>query len=485
MKKIISLILAATMAVFGLSITATAESKEMTFPMTTTTGTISFKGVTGISTNLEPGATNDDSIVITETGDMPPLSGVTLVVEGERGRSYVNNVEYPFINYIDENCTVRATKAGDGAYWKLNISTLVAYIGDFLVDSYSHIYSLSIVTTGEITTTDEKEFNYWNSNTQYITGQTFKIVKDFTYSNNVTDVIADLVLAANNMSYVTREVVYDYPFLANTDVNSDALITRQEVECLSYSRLGGGEGISGFEGLASQVANFFNKQTNGTITFHVTTNPAKRGLTWTDGGVPSSQLGIISGNYTNTNNLIGLFFNYDTTGSLVSASHVDENGNIVFDISQVLNDIGGNSLSTIHSIYYGLIGGLTYTEQLVKGLKIDQVTLSYSTDNEVIEEVVIGPTTTTDITTEPEIEEVIDEEEETEETVPEPIDIDEEEVEIVTEETTIEPEVVEEEVEIISTTTDTNDENPHTGVALAVIPALATGAALVIFKKRK
>ena len=477
MKKIISLILAVIMTAFGLSITAGAETQELVFPMTTTTGTVIFKGVAGFNCNIEPDVTDADYIILKETGEMPKLTNVKLVVTGDRGRAYAENVEYLFINYYDSLCTERA-KENEGNYWKLNISKGVAYLGDFLADSYSRLYSISIEVEGKLTVTKEEDYTKWY-NKSTIEGWTFDIVRGFTQESYIIDTIETIATSINTFDYVTRTVKYDYPILYNTDDNGDGNITRNEVYCLSRSAYGGGEGVYGFEGLASQVGQFFNKKDSGTITFHITTAPASYSQIWSNGGVASTQTGLLN-DFRRDSVLIGLFFNYDKTGSLVSTSTIDENGNIVFNIDDILNDVGGNSLATINSIYYGMVGGLTYTNEPFKGIKVDKVTLSYEEEEE---EIVVEPVCVDEV----EEEEVVEDIEEVEqEEIEEPVELDEEEIEI-----EIEPEEVSEEPEI-EIVTDANsvtvadeDTNPGTGVALAVVPAIVAAAVIVVSKKRK
>lgn len=481
MKKIIALFLSVIMC-FSLSIVVSAETQTLTFPMATTEGSVIFKGVAGFNCNVEPDVVAEDFIILKETGEMPALTNVKLLVTGDKGRSYVENAEYQFINYYDALCTERA-RENEGMYWKLNIAKDVAYLGDFLADSYSRIYTIAIEVEGKMTVTKEEDYTKW-ANNGAIEGLTFDILKGFTYGGYITDTIEATALNVNKFEYITKSVKFDFPMIYNTDENGDGNITRNEVYCLSRSAFGGGEGVFGFEGLASQVGEFFNKKDNGTITFHVTTAPATYSQLWSAGGITSTQTGLLN-NYSNSNGvLIGLFFNYDKTGSLVSTATIDEDGNIVFDISDVLNDIGSNSIATIHSIYYGLVGGYTYTNELAKGLKIDRVTLSYSEeDEEMVDECEIVEDVEEEV-----IVDVSDEDSEEVEEEEEVIIEDEDEVEIVPD-VEIEP-VVEEpetEVELIASDADAVDEdtNPGTGVAMLVIPAAISAIAVFAMRKRK
>lgn len=472
MKKFICILLSVIMC-FALSITTYAETQELTFPMATTEGSVIFKGVAGFNCNVEPDVVAEDSIVLKETGEMPKLTNVKLIVTGDKGRSYVEDVEYLFINYYDGLCTERA-KDNEGIYWKLNVSKGVAYLGDFLADSYSRIYSIAIEVEGKMTVAEEEKYAKWSNNSA-IEGWTFEVLKAFDYKGYITDTIETTALSLNKFEYVTKSVKFDFPMIGTTDANGDGIITRDEVLCLSYSALGKGEGVFGFEGLASQTADFFNKKDNGKITFHITTAPATYSTVWSKGGIPSNQIGLTNG-FGKVDGLIGLFINYDRTGSLVTTSTVDADGNVEFDITDILNDIGGNSIATIHSIYYGLVGGYTYTNEPIKGFKVDWVTLSYTEeDEEMVDEC-----------------EIVEDVEEEEEIVEEEPDEDSEEV-IIEDEIEEEPDIeiepiVEEpevEVEIIASETVDEDTNPSTGVSLVTIPAIVTACVMCTFRKRK
>lgn len=481
MKKFICILLSVIMC-FALSITTYAETQELIFPMATTEGSVIFKGVAGFNCNVEPDVVAEDFIILKETGEMPALTNVKLLVTGDKGRSYVENAEYQFINYYDALCTERA-RDNEGMYWKLNIAKDVAYLGDFLADSYSRIYTIAIEVEGKMTVAKEEDYTKWANNSA-IEGLTFNILKGFTYGGYITDTIEATTLSVNKFEYTTKSVRYDFPFIGSTDANGDGIITRDEVLCLSYSALGKGEGVFGFEGLASQTADFFNKKDNGKITFHVTTAPATYSTVWSrsKGGVPSNQIGLTNG-FGKVDGLIGLFINYDRTGSLVTTSTVDADGNAEFDITDILNDIGGNSIATIHSIYYGLVGGYTYTNELIKGFKVDRVTLSYTEEDE---EMVAECEIVEDVEEEVVVDVSDEDSEEVEEEEEEPAELDEEEVEI-----EIEPEEVSEEPEI-EIVTDANavtvadeDTNPGTGVSLVTIPAAISAIAVLTLRKRK
>ena len=243
------------------------------------------------------------------------------------------------------------------------------------------------------------------------------------------------------------------------------------------------------------MAAFFNKQTNGKIVFKLTTAPSTIVSKWDNGGIPAYTTGVFTSNVANTDNLIGLFFDYETTGSLVSASKISADGTITFDISNVLNDMGGNTLATLDSIYYGMIGGIDYIGFATKGIKVESITLSYEGETAgEVETVIIVEDENKDGEIEAEIPvEAEDEDDEEEVVVP---DEDDEEVEpveevVITDDETddatiIDESTVEEEPIIEEIVEDIDSENPHTGVSLIVIPTLVIGiGALALSRKRK
>lgn len=480
MKRILYVLLAVVMC-FTMAITVSAETNQTSFTLTNNTGFISFENVTTISTNFIPAIPVDDSIVIKTNSDALTVTKVVLIVDGERyGRNYSEKVEYNFTNYTDANCAQKATSGG--RYWKLDLFTNTAYGGGFLVDSFSRIYNITITTEAYCKTDSEQVYyDYGNKVKTYAAGRIFTLVTNFTSNTDITNIIGDLVTNASDFNYTYKEVYFDYPFLSATDRDNDGLISRAEIECLSYSELGTGKGIAGFEGLASQVAAFFNKKDNGKITFKITTAPSIIIADWNNGGVPVYTTGIFNPTTAiNTDNLIGLFFNYETTGSLVSASKINGDGTITFDITNVLNDMGGNTLATLRSIYYGLIGGINYSGYPVRGIKVESVILSC--DDKVEEEVEAVIPVVDDNESDEEIEEdeeeivVIDEDEDEEEPT----------VEIVTDDETDEEDAtIVDERTVVEAVDDVDDENPRTGVALVIVPAFVAGVAVLLSRKRK
>ena len=472
MKRILYILLAVVMC-FVMSVTVSAETTS--FPMTINTGVIYFGNTTTINANFAPAIPSDDSIVLKANSDALIITKVALVVEGERYTHYIDKVTYDFTNYEDAACTQKVTSSGQ--YWQLGLFADAAYTGEFLVSSFSKIYSISLVTEGYAETDDEQIYDAMGVTTKvYPLDPIFTTVKDFANDTEITEIISQLAATAKDFTYTDKEIRFDYPFLPATDRDNDGAISRNEVIRLSYSLLGEGKGVPGFEGLESQVAAFFNKQTNGKITFKVTTAPATVVSTWNNGGIPAYYTGIFAPTTPiATNNLVALFFDYESTGSLIASSKLDADGTITFDISQVLTDMGGNTLASLRSIYYGLVGGINYDDIPAKGIKVEQVILSYEDeDGEEVE------TTIPVITDDDEIEDEIDP------------DVD---IIVIPEETTVattteadivlEEDPVEEVITNAGKSVEGEDENPRTGVALAIIPSLIAGVAIFTTKKRK
>lgn len=489
MKKILSLILVVVMCAFNLVTVATAESNEITFSMMTNTGIINLESKSSLNMKLAPDVVGDDSIVIATTDVIPNISSVKLIIEGEKyQRNYISKDEYNFANYADINCTIGAN--GNGKYWKLGVSSMLAHDNELLISNYTYIYSMTIVANGYFTTNSSQVYYNWGT-TNFSTDDipAFMIIKNFSNATNTSAVISELVSGIKSFKYVSKEVKNDYPFLATTDLNSDGIITRNEIVRLSYSEYGTGKGVAGFEGLASQIAGFFNKQTNGTITFKVTTAPAVITGNWS-AGIP------VPNNFMNTtipdikNNVIGLFFNYETTGNLMTPATINDNGEIVFDITNVLKDVNSNTIALINSVHYGLVGGMVYKEMPTRGIKIEQITLAYTNEDKVVETTIIDDTTEpiTEPTTVETIVENVDTEDEDETTVAiEDSDDDDDDAVIITDDTEddTDAEIVDDTIEIINDTTPVEtDENPNTGISLFLAAPVLCVAVGIASRKR-
>ena len=231
----------------------------------------------------------------------------------------------------------------------------------------------------------------------------------------------------------------------------------------------------GFAGLASQVADFFNKQLNGTITFHFAAGKTSEGGGWLNGGVPSTEVGLKNAITGATANDFALFVNYgSTTGSLQAVTEVKaEELSVSFDISEILDALNGQTIGTVQDIYYGMVKGVTYDEGI--GFKVDKVVLAYDEDADD-GDIVDGDEDEGDVDVD------TDEDEGDVDT-----DEDEGDVDVDTDEDEGDGEVDGDTDEDLPTDEDEagEDENPGTGVALAVVPAIMAAAAVVVSKKRK
>ena len=212
MKRIVCILLAVAMC-FAMSTTVAAITNEISFPMTTNTGFISFNNTTAVNTNLIPAIPANDSIVIKAGSDAYTVTKVSLVVDGER-YNYREKAKYDFDNYIDANCTQKAILKV-GQYWKLNLYTNIAYAGGFLVDSFDKIYGITLVTEAYCKTDEEKVYNdFGNAVKIYDVGRIFTIIANFTGNAELTSIISDMVSIASDLNFVSKEIYFDYPFLS-------------------------------------------------------------------------------------------------------------------------------------------------------------------------------------------------------------------------------------------------------------------------------
>jgi hypothetical protein len=262
----------------------------------------------------------------------------------------------------------------------------------------------------------------------------------------------------------------------------------------SYLDSGLGDTPRYFGGLASQCADFFNKQTNGKIVFKFTANASSD--TWKNGGVPSTEVGL-------KNSLAGtamaLFFNYNqSTGSLVSIGEVDaEAATITFDISNILDDMGGLVKGNISDIYYGLNKGLTYKSDIYGKTKVgyivEKVTLQYddapaavdpATDDDADDDaavVVADDDDDDDVVADDDVIADDDDDIAEDDDIIEDDDDDDDAGEIIADDDDDDDDV-NNEVDYVDAD---DDANPGTGVGLAVIPAIVAAAAAIVSKKRK
>ncbi len=521
MNKILAAGIAATMAVTSLSAVVSAEEK--TFPMAQTVGSAEVKDVTAyfFTDNSAAGINGADvknwtlKVSPNEASVWPELTDVTLEVTGTRAGS---------TSVVTEKYTLKKNYGANNTYWYT-----MEFRGDYVnqagqanLSSFGQVtgvkLNVSLKNNAILTAKQYDEVNngIWGNASAYIIME--KIGTDSTefYNALANSKPAD---AWYNADRSTRDL---YHFLEKT--TTTPTIDRVSVKPLSitgaHSSFGGtgidnnqtgdpqgyGNNPYGFAGLAGQVARFFNKQTNGTITFKFSPASAGNNTSWNNGGIPSTETGLLGSSLNSS--AFALFFNYaSTTGSLVSLGEVDSDAlTVTFPMDEVLDALNGNTIGTIQDIYYGLNNGVDYkdieilvpyysydqnnnlvvetkVEKISKtGYLVESVTLAYdedAADDTDIEEddddddapVVEDDDDTTDDVADDDDDATIDEDDDDDDYVDEDDDDD----------TDVDGDVD----EPVTPADDDDDANPGTGVALAVVPALVAAAAVVVSKKRK
>ena len=565
-NKILAAGIAATLAVTSLSAVVGAEAVTKEFEMANTVGTIETKGSLGgrelaLIAKQEGGALvqNDDlkagkgtpaavdQFIFVEDGNFVGSNGTVLLnsvklnITGIKGQKNSTSKTYTY-DFANFDANWNQVYDGSGIYWVLNsYPSGQAPLNGLDISQFVEVTSISIDVTSKNTGLTKNEYNNWK-NWDYTDSLTcYEKFSDATASAvGVEKAVNDAFggYAGATMEITNQSTKDLYAFLEKT--TNDTTINRNKVQVLSsaaayragslYTGWGQTEGTASatqsykdsdgtgtapfwFGGLASQCADFFNKQTNGKITFQFTAK-ASSGSDWKEGGIASTEVGLKS-TLAGTN--MGIFVNYEqSTGSLVSLGVVDSDAlTVTFDISDILNDMGGLTKGNISDIYYGMNKGLDYKSDdytsIHAGEAGDAVTYApngiwYISDDKhhaigyIVEKVILSYEDGADVDAAE--EEVVDEPEDVEE--PEDIEEEEEEPEDIDEpeeepeeeeeepEFVIEPEEEEEEnngdVDIIEPTNTAkadDDANPGTGVALAVVPAIVAAAAVVVSKKRK
>lgn len=243
-----------------------------------------------------------------------------------------------------------------------------------------------------------------------------------------------------------------------------------------------------FAGLASQVADFFNKQTNGTITFKFTTAAATSGTVWNNGGIPSTQVGLRNALGDATANDFALFFNYQQTGSLEAIAEVNaDEGSVTFDISDILDALDGKTIGVVNNMYYGLTKGVKYDDRAMLGLKVESVTLAYEEDEDAGNDIEEDDDDTDD-TDDEDDDDTSDDVDDDDDTDTDDDDDDDDDTGITIDDDDDDDDDDGQDVGGVVVTPADDDEgdgNPNTGVALAVVPAMVAAAAVVVSKKRK
>ena len=302
-------------------------------------------------------------------------------------------------------------------------------------------------------------------------------------------------LTENSGSKVTK-----YAFVNKTQ-NTGAIIERKDVWVMSrtgavqsdnqagskddnqtYYDSGLGTNPNQFGGLASQTADFFNKQNNGQMIFHFV-DPAKV-TTWTSNGVPSTEVGLRT---ALAQTAFALFFNYEeSTGSIQTIGTVDKDAlTVTFDMADVLDDFGGLTKANLHDIYYGCNNGLSYGDPYyATGFAVDKVTLQYDDAPAAVD-----ATTDDDTADDDDAAVVVADDDDDDDDIAADDDIieddddddDDDAGEIIADDDDDDDDV-NNEVDYVD---GDDDANPGTGVGLAVIPAIVAAAAVAVSKKRK
>jgi hypothetical protein len=293
---------------------------------------------------------------------------------------------------------------------------------------------------------------------------------------------------ANNDETIVRNEVWK---LSDTeDYNSDSdLIAETDSQNQTYTPEDYNKGTKpfGFSGMASQFADFFNnpgnarKEAKVIFTFDVKAAAAEAN-NWKNGGIPSTEVGLK--NFLEDQDVkdFALFVNYKaTTGSLFATATLDpDSGSVIFDVSNILAALNGTTIGSVQDIYYALATGIAYGPDDAEGLWVKEVTYEY---NDAASDAA-GAT---------------DGEKKDEEKPADNKPADNKPADNGDKEITIGGDDKETEIPADNNGGATNnggsavvdngankaDENPHTGVALAVIPAIVAGAAVVVSKKRK
>lgn len=538
MRKLLATGVAATLAVTSMATVASAAEVTKSWSMAQTYGTINLKASAGkelgtkyllTQEQIDAGATlgisaNDKLIVSVNTGDADALTGVKLLVTGVKGsrNSTSQTYEYAFTNYSDEAATVQ-TYNTSGKYWGLDAYSASAPVGGFLPEQFVEITKIEVAVTGTKDVLTAEEYDKWGSSVWgSYNAAALNVVKAFSETSAVTGDINNTLYGMWGFGYDNSKTTKDkFPYIAAkySYVDGAKVVLRQDVQLLSVSdeyeswTSGGNNGGLGqdgdqtfdkddttvgtnpkdFAGLASQVAEFFNQKTNGDITFKFTTVTTSAGTTWNNGGIPSTQTGIKNFLGDASAKDFGLFINYKQTGSLQAITNINaDEGSVTFDIDAILAKLGYQTLGTIDNLYFGLAKGLRYDDDHTEGLFVEEVILSYN-DDEVTDEDIVDDEDEDEDTDDEDVEideDTEDEDEDIDEdTDDEDVEIDEdtddedEDVEIDTDTDDEDEDVDAEDVEVI--VPEKEDENPGTGVALAVVPAMIAAAAVVVSKKRK
>ncbi|MGN0617967.1 MAG: hypothetical protein ACI4J7_02985 [Ruminiclostridium sp.] len=512
MNKILAAGVAATMAVTSFAAVVSAEEKS--FSMAQTVGTSELKDVLAYFFTDNNAANNgiDGAAVTGWTLKVAPkagsgwttVTGATMEVTGTRLGSTTTTTEKYAL----------ADGDWDGVFTMEFVSDYVNQAGQANLSSFDKITGVKLLVSVKkdniFTATEYDALNgLWGDGQSLVTVTGGEADASGFFAAMIASDPAD---AWYNADRSTRDL---YHFIEKT--TDDVTIDRVHVMPLSITGAHGsfgstgadgnqtgdpqgyGSNPNGFAGLAGQVARFFNKQTNGTITFKFSSAASNGGTNWNNGGIPSTETGLLGDSMKST--AFALFFNYNaTTGSLVSVGEVDADAlTVTFDIADVLDALNGNTIGTIQDIFYGMNKGVKYVDTEIlsednqgntivekvtaEGYLVESVTLAYdedAADDTDIEEddddddaPVVDDDDDTDDVADDDDDATIDEDDDDDDYVDDDADDDDD--------TDVDGDVD----EPVTPADDDDDANPGTGVALAVVPALVAAAAVVVSKKRK
>ena len=515
MTKLLASGTAALVAVASLA--SVASAAEQTFDMAITTGTIKLSTSAGnelgsqyalsqaqIDAGETLGISADDALVLAladGSTDANKVTGITLNVTGVKGTrsASAKTYTYKFTQFDDEACKSQ-NYDGTGKYFQLKMYADKGPLDSFVPSQFVEITKIELVVNGETTVLTASEYDAWGSSVWgSYNGAALKLVSYGWQAGGVADDIAKLAYTPWGFNYASeKSTTNNYPFIAKKVSGANNTLLRQDIQLLSYmgaynaTTNGGntdgnqsyddnglGTNPNEFAGLSSQVADFFTKQTNGTITFKCTTAAAASGTTWSNGGIPSTQVGLKNALGDATANDFALFFNYQSTGSLQAVAAIDADaGEVTFDISDVLDQLGGQTKGVIENVYFGLAKGIKYDDKDVEGLKVETVTLAYDEDSDDDSDVE-DPDDDTDTDEDPDVDEDPSDDTDEDPSIDEDPDDDDDDANV----DNADDDNTDGENTVIVKPSD--DSNPNTGVALAVVPAAIAAAAVVVSKKRK
>lgn len=549
MTKLLASGVAAALATTSLAAIG-ASAAERTFEMGHTQGTIKFTATSGQEVAFladkdglapaELGISSDDTIAINVKNATKKVTGINLKVTGIKGSksSSSRTYTYAFGNYDSDTTFDWTTQKydGSGRTWALKAYASTAPADSFVPSQFVEITQIAIEISCESTVDTAKAYDAYGSSNW---GENIDGLKIYGFK---TAEWTNILMAINNMmqiwgngdaavnanhgiyaNYNEKSTTDLYPFMGTT-APKNSIITRKQMAVLSVAgawqaTTGGnndgdkdgdqtydeveynkGTNPNDFAGLASQVGDFFNKQTNGTITFTFTTSSGATGTAWNNGGVPSSQVGIKNALGDATANDFVLNFNYNQTGSLQAVAAVDAAaGEVSFDISDVLDALDGKTIGVIDNIYYGMTKGVEYTGDHPyagkTGFEVQKITLSYDEDENSGDDIVEDDDDTDDTDdVDDDTDDTDDVDDDTDDTddVDDDTDDDDDDDDVTVDDDDDDDDTNDDDSNVggdVVTPGDNNnagtDPNPNTGVALAVVPAMVAAAAVVVSKKRK